>query len=186
MPRSLSDFVALCQQTIADIEDQHARVEALTPLMRDLLDSGPPPLEPRHRQPDPEGYARRPIHVAGDDELALFAMVWLPGQWTPIHDHGTWGIVGVVDGLLEERAYTAEGGDPDGGTALRLSPSGARVLAAGDVVGFTTRSDHIHMVGVPPGRPTCVSLHLYGSPLNSFNIYDPGTGARQRVGPERH
>ena len=26
----------------------------------------------------------------------LFALVWLPGQWTPIHDHGTWGVVGVV------------------------------------------------------------------------------------------
>jgi predicted metal-dependent enzyme (double-stranded beta helix superfamily) len=29
----------------------------------------------------------------------------MPGQWTPVHDHGSWGVVGVVEGVLEERSY---------------------------------------------------------------------------------
>jgi len=28
-------------------------------------------------------------------------LVWLPGQWTPVHDHGSWGVVGLVRGVLE-------------------------------------------------------------------------------------
>ena len=33
---------------------------------------------------------------AGDDE-------WAPGQRTPIHDHGTWGVVGILDGRRRRR-----------------------------------------------------------------------------------
>ena len=32
---------------------------------------------------------------ASDASLSLYALVWLPGQWTPVHDHGSWGVVGV-------------------------------------------------------------------------------------------
>jgi molybdenum cofactor biosynthesis enzyme MoaA len=52
------------------------------------------------------------IYNAPDGSLSLYALVWLPGQWTPVHDHGSWGVVGVAEGVLEERSYvrlTADG-----------------------------------------------------------------------------
>jgi predicted metal-dependent enzyme (double-stranded beta helix superfamily) len=186
MPSSLSDFVSRCQRRIAGIDDPHACVDALIPIMRDMLVRGPVPLEPQHRRPDDDSYARHPIFVDGDDDISLLALVWQPGQWTPVHDHGTWGVVGVVDGVLEERAYLMQGGDPAGNAGFRLTPHIVSVLAPGDVVGFAAEPEHIHMVGVPHGRPTCISLHLYGRRLSQFHIYDPATGTRRRVDPTHH
>ena len=43
-----------------------------------------------------------------DDEkvgLSLYTLVWNPGQWTPVHDHGTWGVVGIIEGRLDEQSY---------------------------------------------------------------------------------
>jgi predicted metal-dependent enzyme (double-stranded beta helix superfamily) len=41
------------------------------------------------------------IHIAPVGDLSLFALVRLPGQWTPVHDHGIWG--GIVEGVIEAR-----------------------------------------------------------------------------------
>jgi 3-mercaptopropionate dioxygenase len=183
MPQSLSDFVARCQSSIRDVTDPDACVGALTPVMRDLLAAGPVALEPRHVAPCDAGYARNAIHVAGDDEMSLFALVWLPGQWTPVHDHGTWGVVGIVQGVLEEHAYSVEGCEDSG---FRLSRGGVNVLTEGAVCGFVARDDHTHMVGVREGQPACVSLHLYGRNLNSFHVYDLAAGTRRLIGVTHH
>ncbi|MFC5429813.1 hypothetical protein ACFPTO_13545 [Paraburkholderia denitrificans] len=49
-------------------------------------------------------HTRNLIHEAPDKSLSLYALVWLPGQWTPVHGHGSWGVVGVIEGTLEERS----------------------------------------------------------------------------------
>ena len=41
-------------------------------------------------------YARQRIAEAPDQSWSLYAITWLPGQYTPIHDHGTWGVVTVL------------------------------------------------------------------------------------------
>src|SRR5204863_356084 len=74
-------------------------------LMLDLLEGAETFLEPRHYRSDPAGYTRNLIYAAPDKGLSLYALVWLPGQWTPVHDHGSWGVVGVHEGVLEERSY---------------------------------------------------------------------------------
>ncbi len=98
-------------------------VLAIAPLMLDLLASASSFLQPQHYRSEPQGYARNLIYDATDatdatdDSLSLYAIVWLPGQWTPVHDHGSWGVVGVVEGVLEERSYvrlSADRGADDG------------------------------------------------------------------------
>jgi len=83
-------------------------VLALAPLMLDLIDQAGTFLEPRHYRSDPLGYARNLVYDAADQSLSLYSIVWLPGQWTPVHDHGSWGVVGVIEGVLEERSYVRE------------------------------------------------------------------------------
>ena len=69
-------------------------------------------LESSHYGASPEHYARNLIFTAEDDSLSLFALVWEPGQWTPVHDHGSWGVVGVHKGVLQEQAYMRTDADP--------------------------------------------------------------------------
>src|SRR4029453_2061629 len=80
-------------------------VLAVAPLMFDPLEHAETFLLPQHYRSDASGYTRNLIYAAPDDSISLYSIVWLPGQWTPVHDHGSWGVVGVVEGVLEERSY---------------------------------------------------------------------------------
>ena len=156
-------------------------VVALAPLMQELIAQAHSFLEPQHLRGHPDHYARNLIHDATDQQLSLYAIVWQPGQWTPVHDHGSWGLVGVVEGVLEERSYVRVSPDRGADSAIELLRGGVILLARGAVTSFVPNPDHIHITGVPAERPRAVSLHLYGRMMNSFNTYDVAGGTRQRV-----
>ena len=161
-------------------------VLVLAPLMLDLIAHADTFLQPQHYRSDTGSYARNLIYKAPDESLSLYALVWLPGQWTPVHDHGSWGVVGVVEGVLEERSYVRLSPDRGADDGIELVRGGIVLLKSGAVTSFVPNPDHIHVTGVPPERPRAVSLHLYGRMMSSFNIYDIGTGTRRRVDVEHN
>jgi 3-mercaptopropionate dioxygenase len=156
-------------------------VLALAPLMFDLLEHAKTFLLPQHYRSDPGGYTRNLIYEAPDDTLSLYSIVWLPGQWTPVHDHGSWGVVGVVEGVLEERNYVRLSPDRGADADIELARGGTILLRHGAVTSFVPNPDHIHVTGVPHDRPRALSLHLYGRMMSSFNIYDVEGKTRRRV-----
>ena len=156
-------------------------VLALAPLMLELIDQAGTFLEAQHYQSDPGHYARNLVYAAPDDSLSLYTLVWLPGQWTPIHDHGSWGVVGVVEGVLEERSYVRLSADRGADTNIDLVRGGVILLGHGAVTSLVPNPDHIHITGVPPERPRAVSLHLYGRTMDSFHVYDVAAGTRERI-----
>jgi len=153
----------------------------IAPLMLDLMQGASTFLEPQHYRSGPAGYTRNLIWAAPDRSMSLYSLVWLPGQWTPIHDHGSWGVVGVLEGVLEERAYVRLSPDREAGHDIELVRGGVVLLGRGAVTSFVPNPDHIHVTGVPAERPRAVSLHLYGRMMSSFNIYDPANRSRRRI-----
>src|SRR5208283_6028718 len=137
-------------------------VLALAPMMLELIERAAAFLEPQHYRSDANHYARNLVYDAPDGSLSLYTLVWLPGQWTPVHDHGSWGVVGVLEGVLEERNYVRLLPDAGADEGIRLARGGVILLGRGAVTSFVPNPDHIHVTGVAPGRPTAVSLHLYG------------------------
>ncbi len=156
-------------------------VLALAPLMLDLIDQAETFLEPQHYRSSAAGYTRNLIYDAPDQSLSLYAIVWLPGQWTPVHDHGSWGVVGVVEGVLEERSYVRLSPDRGADEAIDLARGGTVLLRHGAVTSFVPNPDHIHVTGVPTERPRAVSLHLYGRTMSDFNIYDVAARTRRHI-----
>ena len=178
---ALEEFISDCQGRIADCNGPADCVEAIAPLMQQLV-SGPKDfLKPEHFQFDPEHYARNEIYVAPDESLSLYALVWRPGQWTPVHDHGSWGVVGVVRGILEERSFVRTDGHDDRATGITLLRGGMLLLAEGAITSFVPNPDHIHVTGVADDREEVVSLHLYGREMSGFNVYDVDAGTRRFV-----
>ena len=116
----LESFIADCREAITRKADAADRVTDIAPLMLALLESAPQFLRPEHFREDPDHYARNAIYLGPDGDISLFALVWLPGQWTPVHDHGCWGVVGVVEGLLEEGAYMSGLGTICGDCGIEL------------------------------------------------------------------
>lgn len=178
---ALDSFIAQAVGLSRQRPDPADCVLALAPLMFDLIDQAGTFLRPQHYRSHADGYTRNLVFDAPDDNLSLYAIVWLPGQWTPVHDHGSWGVVGVVEGVLEERSYVRLSPDRGADTDIDLARGGTLLLRHGAVTSFVPNPDHIHVTGVPPERPRAVSLHLYGRMMSDFNIYDVDARTRRRI-----
>src|SRR5678815_693376 len=83
---ALEAFIASAAARSRERTDPAECVLALAPLMLELLEHAHAFLQPQHYRSDAGGYARNLIHRASDDSLSLYALVWRPGQWTPVHD----------------------------------------------------------------------------------------------------
>ncbi len=177
----LSEFIARANTLIRQQTQAVDCVMALAPLMLELVKHATEFLKPEHYQSHPEHYARNLIYDAPDANLSLYALVWSPGQWTPVHDHGSWGVVSVLEGVLEERSFVRMSGSQDSNDHIELVRGGIILLTPGAVTSFVPNPDHIHITGVPKERPRAVSLHLYGRAMSSFNVYDVVEGTRKRV-----
>jgi 3-mercaptopropionate dioxygenase len=114
---------------------------------------------------DPERYRQHLLHVADDGAFSLVALVWLPGQATPVHDHVCWCVVGVYEGEEEEVRYRLDGG--------RLVTTERLVNTPGEVSVALPPGD-IHLVR-NRGNGIAVSLHVYGADLRVA-----GTSIRRR------
>jgi 3-mercaptopropionate dioxygenase len=178
---ALTAFIAQATECGRGVKEPADCVLALAPLMLSLIEQAGDFLEPRHYASDPAHYTRNLIYDAPDASLSLYALVWQPGQWTPVHDHGSWGVVGIVEGVLEERNYVRLGPHREADEGIELVRGGVILLGHGAVTSFVPNPDHIHITGVPEGRPRAVSLHLYGRTMSGFNIYDVHSGTRRAI-----
>jgi predicted metal-dependent enzyme (double-stranded beta helix superfamily) len=181
MSQALADFIEAARQCALQHPEPADCVLAIAPLMHSLLKQADTFLQPQHWRTDPDHYARNAIYVSPDHSLSLYALVWQPGQWTPVHDHGSWGVVGVLQGLLEERSYIRLDGERSADEGIDLVRGGVVLLSPGTVTSFVPNPDHIHMTGVDARNALTLSLHLYGRNMDSFCIYDTAARNRRRV-----
>ncbi|HEY2312726.1 MAG TPA: cysteine dioxygenase family protein [Streptosporangiaceae bacterium] len=114
-------------------------------------------LTAAERAGDPAAYRCHLLHVEPDGSFSVTAMVWRPGQVTPIHDHVTWCVFGVVQGIEYEELYTLA---PDGSC---LEEVGRSQNMTGEVSGFAPPGD-IHRVR-NIGDDIAISLHVYGADI---------------------
>src|SRR5215469_9657682 len=91
------------------------------------------------RDGSPLGYTCHLLHSEADGSFSIAALVWLPGQATPIHDHVTWCVSAVIQGTECEQLYRRHGG------GRYLAPAGAATNLTGDVSALAPPGD-IHQV----------------------------------------
>ena len=154
--RGLTTLIGDLDRAVRAASPGRATVDAVAAALRPAL-GDPHLLRADQRQGDPSTYRQHLLHVADDGAFSLVALVWLPGQATPIHDHLAWCVVGVHEGSEHETRYSTR---PDG----RLVPVGSAVAQAGDVDGLLPPGD-IHRV-TNAGTGLAVSLHVYGADLS--------------------
>ncbi len=118
---------------------------------------GPGILTAAEREGSPDGYVCHTLHTEPDGSFSVCALVWRPGQMTPIHDHVAWCVAGVVQGAEYEELFALRGGE----TALERV--GRRVNQPGEVGGFAPPGD-IHRVR-NHGRDVAISVHVYGADI---------------------
>jgi predicted metal-dependent enzyme (double-stranded beta helix superfamily) len=107
-------------------------------------------LTPEQREGHPDHPASHTLYVAPDGSFSINAVIWRPGQLTRIHDHTTWCVFGVIQGVEHEELFDAEG-----------NLLGENDNLTGDVSGFAPPGD-IHRVHNTTGE-TAISIHVYGT-----------------------
>jgi predicted metal-dependent enzyme (double-stranded beta helix superfamily) len=98
----------------------------------------------------PDGYRSHTLYVERDGSFSIIALVWRPGQVTRIHDHMTWCVFGVIQGVEHEDLFDAD-----------LNLIGRSDNHVGDVSGFAPPGD-IHRVH-NTADTTAISIHIYGT-----------------------
>jgi predicted metal-dependent enzyme (double-stranded beta helix superfamily) len=126
-------------------------------------------LTAEQRAGDPETYRSHILHSEPDGSFSIVALVWRPGQVTRIHDHVTWCVFGVIQGIEYEEQFTL---DVSSGC---LVEAGYTVNETGDVSGFAPPGD-IHRVR-NAGDRVAISIHIYGTDVSRI-----GSGARHDYG----
>ena len=196
VPPPLVRFTDAMDRAVAASNDPstlaaHASVELV-----DLL-AHPEAIVDEHRVSSSDDYLQHVVHVHPEGRYSLVALVWQPGQETPIHDHRCWCVVGVMEGEEEERRYRLV--EHDGESALVLT--GTQRHPRGSVSSLVPPEENIHRVSNSSGERT-LSLHVYGDDIarcgSSINhVFDSGlvradlsdeeiSGARPQSWRNRH
>lgn len=145
----LSQLVVGVRTAVAAHASWSDTAQLVTEQLRQHL-PGPDVLTAEQRLGSPDGYRSHTLHVEPDGSFSVTALVWRPGQVTRIHDHVTWCVFGVIQGIEHEELFDA---------AVNLV--GRNDNHVGDVSGFAPPGD-IHRVHNTAGT-TAISIHIYGT-----------------------
>ncbi len=105
---------------------------------------------------NPDRYIRHLLEEG--DGYAVVALVWRPGQMSPVHAHHTWCALGVHEGVLSEHFFTP-------GAPPQLSA--AHLRRRGDISHGPASPDVIHRIANCSSE-VAMSIHVYGVPFAEF------------------
>jgi predicted metal-dependent enzyme (double-stranded beta helix superfamily) len=168
------------------IDDPHAIAARLAPLL--AVDGW---LAAEHQTGSADGYRQHLLHVSACRRLSVVALIWLPGQETPIHDHVSWCVVGVYRGSETETHYRLV--EREGRSCLL--PVGRIEAVAGHVEALVPPARNIHSVAATGAQKT-ISIHVYGADIerrgtsilqvfDELEVLPPRRGERAHGAPRR-
>lgn len=107
------------------------------------------------RRASHDNYARHVLHADEAGRFSILAIVWNPGQMSPIHAHHTWCAVAIYRGTLVETFFRNDEAPGALPVAIRTVTRAAHTLS------FDRPLTSIHRVG-NEGAETAISIHVYG------------------------
>lgn len=153
-PERLRDFISRMTALFNSSDDWRRHVDGGGQLLGELV-SNDDWLASAYAEADPVHYRQYLLFCDGAERFSVTAFVWAPGQFTPIHDHRTWGLIGVLRGAERSEAFLRR----EGGA---LEPSGEpHLLLPGQVEMVSPETGDIHRVSNAADQVT-ISIHIYG------------------------
>lgn len=171
LPTRLQDFIRDMDVLLDRSPEESRAVEGCRALVARLV-AQDDWLPASHSQPHPEFYQQYLLYRDPCDRYSVVSFVWGPGQQTPVHDHGTWGVIGMLRGAEFSRAYTSA-------TAGLHAHEQEERLEPGDVAVVSPTLGDIHQVRNAFADRVSISIHVYGTDIGkqSRHVFDPQTGA---------
>lgn len=167
----LRNFVTAMTQLVSQSKDELTLVDVGSELLSKLIttDTWLPEF---CTIPHPEFYQQYLLHADPLERFSVVSFVWGPGQKTPIHDHCTWGLIGMLRGaeIGQRFKYDAMG---------KLIPDGlATTIRPGDIEVVSPSIGDIHIVSNAFLDETSISIHVYGANIGAVkrHVYQADSG----------
>jgi predicted metal-dependent enzyme (double-stranded beta helix superfamily) len=100
----------------------------------------------------PDRYVRHLLHAGAD--YTVLALVWRPGQMSPVHGHRSWCALGIHHGCMTETLFDPGPTGPE--------PRGCFQRGAGTISHSPGDPNAIHRLA-NLGTQTAMSIHVYGA-----------------------
>ncbi len=157
-------------------QDFRAVVNKGKPLLGRLL-SDMKWLAPRYYEPKQGASVQYLLNKSSVGTYTITSVVFPQGYCTPVHNHDTWGMIGIWRGEeQEERFKRTDDGTRSGHVELR--PAGTMTNTPGSICHLLPPDEEIHRIRTVSPEPSC-SVHVYGGDIfgKTRQQYDLETGA---------
>jgi len=191
VPSEIVSFSRQCSEGLSGLSDNPSRIAFVQSIFPHLLSR---PLLEKLLKNLVEGaaYPDSRYGTMFDTELILYTdparrfslrmFLWGPGQYDPVHDHNSWGVIGPVSGKLEVVKYRRlDDGSREGFALLEECERG--IIDPGQTYFALPLDECIHKTGNPTGE-TMVQLSLYGEKQTGrdyVNGFDPANNRVYRI-----
>lgn len=164
-------FIKNVQKTLQESGNDEAIIlSRIEPLLAELVKHDDW-LEEKHTKTHPEYYQQHCLYICPENRFSVVSFVWGPGQYTPVHDHTVWGVIGMLRGAEIGTRYIRT---KDG----RYTPSGHSRLEEGMTECVSPSIGDIHKVTNAYDDRSSISIHIYGADIGkvSRHVYIPESG----------
>jgi predicted metal-dependent enzyme (double-stranded beta helix superfamily) len=171
-PPPLALLLAGIDQALDSGDCDQSRCAGIKAALEAACRGGGALLPPHFLAPLPGSYARHLVHRDPAARFSVVAMVWAPGQGTPLHDHaGTWCVECVYRGRIAVRSFSRR--------ANRCSSSGlydfaeeSCVVAISGEAGALIPPFEYHVIR-NEGAELAVTIHVYGGEILRCTVFEP-------------
>ncbi|MBI1756488.1 MAG: cysteine dioxygenase family protein [Fimbriimonas ginsengisoli] len=158
-------------------EEKSARCLAVKAVLEEVVRTGRCVLDAHDMTPTPDRYARRLLHRDPAGRYSVLAMVWGPGQGTPLHDHASmWCVECVYKGRIKVVSYS-QGASPSP-EVHAFAPEQTIYAGPGEAGALIPPFDY-HTLENMESEPT-VTLHVYGGEMTWCHAFIPSEGGYRR------
>ncbi len=166
----LRSFVQSMTRVVETGQAENAVLDAARPLLADLI-THDDWLPDAFAKPNPDKYQQYLLYCDPFERFSLVSFVWGPGQKTPVHDHMTWGMVGVMRGSEMCREYAMKSG--------KLEQTGEHLVSPGGIDLVSPTLGDIHVVSNAAADRASISIHCYGANIGAVrrHVFVADTGA---------
>ena len=175
---SLDEFISDMTSLVENQPDQSKLFEKGSSHLQRLI-RNPEVIPGEYRMPI--GSGSRPNHGTyllhqAPSGLSVTAVVWGPGDFTLPHDHGTWGMIGVMANTITETRYRRLDDRSRDDYAL-LEEDRINQVKPGEISLLVPDEYEIHQMNNLTDKAT-MEIHVYGLDLRGWDRrqYNPETG----------
>lgn len=171
----LREFIGDMTVLVCEAKTDEARILAEGSGLLNRLIAFDDWLPERFARADPKYYQQYLLYCDPLCRFSVVSFVWGAGQSTPIHDHTTWGLIGMLRGAEISQAYSLVGGIP--------VPDEKERLDAGQVACVSPSVGDIHSVSNAFADRSSISVHVYGGNIGAISrhVFDERGNVKQFI-----